>query len=161
MQAGPWECGAEWNQCLPSPPAQAGPCLAAAYLFFKHLGPAFSREHVPSLAGTLHCLGVAQAMPFIAEEWKIFSVFPAQLLVGLVSGFPPVFPGCAPHEGVPLSPVPPVMSPGPTCPRVLPVLQEQENNADAADLSVLSRFLFPNNDAPNSPNPTLWAVCIS
>lgn len=84
---------AGWKRRSPSPPLEAGPCLAAARLFLEHLGPAFPREHVPSLAGTLRSRGIAQATPFIAEEWKIF---PAQLPAGLVCGFPPVFPGCAP-----------------------------------------------------------------
>lgn len=56
--------------------------------------------------------------------------------------FSPVFPGFALREGVPLSPIPPVMSPGLKVarPRVLPFLQEQEDSAGAADLSGLIQF---------------------
>lgn len=133
MQARLWKRGAGWNQL------EAGLCLVAAPLFLECLRPAFPREYVPSLAGMLCFLGITQATPFIAEERKIF---PAQLLMGLVRGFPSIFPGCTPQEGVPLSPALPVMSPGlkVACPRVLPFLQEQEDSAGAADLSGLSQF---------------------
>lgn len=92
MQAGLWECGAGWNQHLQSHQLEAGLCLVDIRLFLEGLGPAFPREHVPSLAGTLQSLGIAQDMPVMTEEWKIF---PAQLLVRLVRVFLPIFPGCA------------------------------------------------------------------
>lgn len=65
VQAELWECGAGWNQPLQSHQLEAG-----SWLFLEHLGPAFPREHVPGLTGTLHSLGIAQDTPFITEEWK-------------------------------------------------------------------------------------------
>lgn len=91
------QCGAGWEPALPVPPAGArsvpGGCSAVPRL----PGASLPWEDVPSLASTLHSLGIAQVMRFIAEKWKIFST---QLPEGLAHVFPPSFhavpAGCAP-----------------------------------------------------------------
>lgn len=66
-------------------------------------------------------------------------------------------------RGGPLSPVPPVVSPGLelACPWVLPFLQEQEDNAGAADLSGLGQFCSQTTMLPTPQTPLFGLFLVS